>query len=1064
MVRPAKDQTQSTRRKPATAVTEKPVRRRPSRTRQPTKPLDPTPSRTVQQGEHRPFSQTGEKLPQGPNLQPQPIPHVTEQDSFVDTTHFTSHTEKPFTRFPSAFDHQPEEKFHQSPDFPTGVGNVPDFPTGVGNVPDFPRGVGNVPDFPRGVGNVPDFPRGVGNVPDFPTGVGNVPDFPRGVDNVPEGQFHHSPDVFDFPTGVGSVPEGSQHLGNDIHPDFGFGNAPRGVQGEELSTVEGVEENTNVIQPAEGDPLYVADEEVLPTTSLPIPDTTTETPFQRRRPSIRTRLRQRGPSRTTTPPPSPDTFQSEDPVQYDDEYSDDSLVAIQTTTTEDTPTTITTLSPFRQRIKDRLNRLNNRRRQSIASRTTTRQPTSKQTPSRSTTRQPTNDRTPSRTSTRQSINDQGSVRFSDTQPSSERGHSRTSTRQPNNDQDSVRFTSTQLNSDDKSNSDQITTTVSPRRRLLRPLGFDRSRFQSFRNKLRNRSRSRLTTTETPHEEEDTTNIPETPEEEVFSSGGRARRLNRFSHRPADTNEEGVLVVKEILRSSDQEVQETTHLEVSKKPEVDQTGDQLEERDSPAIEETFGEKPSVEKSTFNVQQEGEASQPRSQEADTRPIRPGFQGRRLADPNLRARFREFIKNRKNKLSSRYRTTEGPETSETLKQPEDATDEQTHSVTEDDPKQWTDGTHHSHHDAEGKSGLQDDASLSQQKEKEQPNDEALSAVLKERAERFEQRRKELQTQLLARRGEERFSRRIPTRPFKNRVPNKAVTKDVEQLTSDVGQDPSPFEEKQESEELPATRNDEQPSESLVQKVISIDGFRPIIETPPAPPTPLHPRPLQEPEIITAPPPSEENGDVMLFKVSAGFGGKQQQKEVTKLPLSDLLPPSTMIVREIGVGPPTTPSPQPPTPEIATPAASSKDVVQEDFAEQEGSESQHTPVLVSVQLVPDKATLHPDGDLALASATTTTIEPPSPSSSPSPSPTPQTEAPTASFPDSAQGSHASRPSFNLAAALARRSSLHKGKEADRDGTAGVSVTPVPYLTITMATGAPLLPLQMLLPLANSR
>ncbi|XP_063888947.1 protein piccolo-like [Scylla paramamosain] len=903
--RPEGNQRQTTQRNPVSHVTEQQERRRPSRTRRPTRPLDPTPH-TVQKEENQPFSHSGERLPQVPRLQPQPIAPVTEKDPFINPTPFTPHTQVPFTRFPGAFDNQP-------------------------------------------------------------------------------GQFQPSPDVFNFPTGDRRVPEGFQHLGNDIPSDFSF---PTGVQGEELSRVEGVEEDTNVIQGPDGGS-HVTDEEVISTTPSTIPDTTANTPPRRRLPNIRTRLRQRGSSRTTTPP---DAFQTEAPVQSDYEYFDDSLVTTQTPATEETPTTTTTLSPFRQRIKDRLNRLKNRRRQSIASSTTTRQPSSEESPSRST------------------------------------------IRQPSNDQESVHLTGTRINSEDESDSDQTTTTVSPRRRLLRPRGFDRKRFQSFREKLRSRIRDRVATSETPHTEEDTTKIPETAEEEVSPSGGRARRLNRFRPRPAEGNEESVLIVKEILRSSDQDIQETTQLEVSNKPEEEQTGDHPEGEDSPVLDESFGRKAADSKSTFDVQEEGEANQQTPPNPDA-PRRPGFLGRRLADPNIRARFREFLKNRKNKLSARYRTTEVPRTSKEPEQSEVDTEEQTPAATEEKP-QWAGRPPSSHHDAE-------------RKQEEQQREEAMNddAVLKERAERFEQRRKELRTKLLARRNEERLARRIPTQSPKNQVPSEAVTKDE-------SEDPPPFGMKQESED-PPTRRGERP----MQKVISIDGFRPIIETPPAPPTPLHSKPFQEPEIITAPPASEDDDMTMLIKVSANFGGKEQPKEVTKIPHSDLPPLSTMIVREIGTGRSTTPAPPSSTPKTATSEASSQDATEEDLAEQqEGSESQHAPVLLSVQTVPDKAPLHTDMVLALSQATASTTESPSPSS------TPMTEAPTPSSPDSTQTKHVSKPSFNLAAAFTRRSNLDKAVKGDSEETESVSVTPVPHFAITMATGAPLLPLEMLLPLANSR
>ncbi|XP_045114647.1 mucin-5AC-like [Portunus trituberculatus] len=77
--RPALDEKQTTQRKPVSLVTEQPERRRPSRTRRPTRPLDSTPH-NVQQEENQPFSHSSERLPQVPRLHPQPIAPVTEQN------------------------------------------------------------------------------------------------------------------------------------------------------------------------------------------------------------------------------------------------------------------------------------------------------------------------------------------------------------------------------------------------------------------------------------------------------------------------------------------------------------------------------------------------------------------------------------------------------------------------------------------------------------------------------------------------------------------------------------------------------------------------------------------------------------------------------------------------------------------------------------------------------------------------------------------------------------------------------------------------------------------------
>ncbi|XP_050695967.1 msx2-interacting protein-like [Eriocheir sinensis] len=831
--------------------------------------------------------------------------------------------------------------------------------------------------------------------------------FPDTFNLQSEEHFQHSPDVFNLPTGVGGAPDSPQYLGNDLHPDLGFGSGPGDVEGEGLGAVEEVEEDTNVIQPAEAD-LSLVPDEASAAPSSPLPDTTTASTPLRRRPSMRTRLRSRPSLRTTTPPP--DILHPEDTTQSDYDYSEDSVTTTEIPAIEDTLGTTTTLSPFRQRLQDRLDRLKNRRRQNYASHTTTRTLTSSR---RTTTQQPTT-----------------------------------------NQRGADRFAASQRDSDDEADADQPVTTVSPRRRLLRPSGLDRNKFQSFRNKLRSRIRSRVTTSETSETEEDTTVVPETTEEEEAPSGGRARRLNRFKPRPTESHREGVLVVKEILRSPDQETQETTRLEVSEKTTLEHNRDHPDGGDASATTEVFGGRKGDKRNPIDLQEDGEEGHTEPPEPEA-SAGPGFQGRRIVDPNFRARFRQFLKNRKNKLSARYRASGG--TDEESEGQEDVAD------AEEGQRLGVLRRPYSRPGAEGESHSQDNIGPAQgpQQQQQQQEEEELSAVLKERAEKFEQRRKELRDKLLARGDDGRLSRRIPALPFRDNVPEGVSTKDEEQLLPG-GEKSAP------TSEAPQAPDEEmKTTESPVQKVISIDGFRPIIETPPAPPTPTHPKPQQEPEVITAPPANEDDDVMMLFKVSAGFGGRkqqQQQKDVTRPSLSDLPPPSTMIVREIGAKPSTSPAPPPVTPGATTPVVplESDDAIEDDPEDpHEVMESQHAPVLLSVQTVPERASLDDHEGLVLTPATTRTTEPPPP---PPPSPSSPAEAEATSSPVPPRAGRPSRPSFNLAAASDRRGGPDNEGEAATGGAAVAPATPPPHLTITMATDSPFLPLEMLLPLSSSR
>ncbi|KAK7076421.1 hypothetical protein SK128_016671 [Halocaridina rubra] len=567
------------------------------------------------------------------------------------------------------------------------------------------------------------------------------------------------------------------------------------------------------------------DTEQTTSTRTPFASTETITPSSertpvRQRPNIRKRLRTRLGSRTTTTPEptfSEENVVIEDRRELDNEPSEDK---------DDTPreilstTTSTTLSPFKQRVRDRLNKLKNSNQNEDVARITTAAPTVEE-----------------------------------------------------------------VKETEKASS---TTTASPT--SLRG-GLDSERFQRYRNSLRNRFRNSRTTEKPAISEEDTKK--ENNEQRPSNAAALLTNLRNgriTSQRNQENNSEdenakneevlekeeiamdekenqdqeskdSALQVKDIL-NSDQQTEETRRHSISKEahtsvdyPEYSdaETENDNTKRETSAQEhlqhdtEITSDNPDEDYSSEVQETRNDTiSDPELDTEEEGPIK--MKGKRIINPNVRARFREFIRNRKNRLSSSYTTTTPtPESSRD-------TQNQNRSVSTESP-------------------------------------ETSTLSFKERMEQFNQNRQSIRQRFLANRqanDDERSSRRLPLRPLRNKIPN---IENEEEETNKKDEDKAGLRITSESESNKETES----SQTTVRNRV-IDGFAPSLH-------PIHVRPpshipFNEPEIITAAPGAKiANDNIFSVKVATSLAhGKTDltQNENKKIGEMDMIQ-GELMVKEI-------------------------------------------------------------------------------------------------------------------------------------------------------------------------
>ncbi|XP_071526622.1 uncharacterized protein [Panulirus ornatus] len=816
---------------------------------------------------------------------------------------------------------------------------------------------------------------------------------------LPNEDFAQNHQINDDPRTQVDIPTHTfkEDLPNDIiHPD------------------EGTKDDTNAILSFEGDDRNVADVTEVVTEPIITTTTTTRRPFVRRRPIIRNRLRPRLSSRTTTAAPT----------QIEPKVPSEGEVTVAETTdpavTEATPATTTTLSPLRQRIEERLNRLKNRRHKSR----------------QSTTEQP------------------------------------------------------------KSNTDTTTTSSSTSRRRLpsRRGSLSRQRFQSIRSRLR----SRTSTTESPasHSEGTTTETPLHTGSSRTST--RNRRINEYKPKSDEPREEYVLEVKEILRR-DQDAQETTRSVVHEKPDIDEqspvetlTAQTRNVESDPKEEEVPSDQSSLqdpEGKNHDTGEEGQANASRSPESndqDTSVTRVNEGESKVINPDFRARFREYLKNRKNRVSASYRTTESPVTSDNLKEADD----------------------------------------NSQKEPNE-HDETSGPIAKERMQLFQQRRRELRAKFLSRQtnDRERVSRRIPSRPFGNKFSSQ--TKPEESRTTSPKETPEESQDsvKEEAKSREISFQPQQPNinaqddDSLkTQETTSTISreYRPtlasLISNLPSS-VPIDQRP-KEPEIITAPSNIQGEAMSMSFKVSTSLAtnlkdGTTRIGNDFKDHEPETHEPMEITVEEIGIDSreheeenPDLKGTQPEITEHSFPPFQSQPTF-DSPADEPPQSSPHPPILISVLPSVLKASSTAVPSVSIPSQTTASVESHTTTGSDDLSeshentesrdvpafnekkdlsdllmshensrmlqtfPEPQDIRESADLVKSS-GRRVSKPSFNLGAILGRSRPKNTASSAasasDSSGSLGKEATPEPLLSITMATDPPRLPLEVLLPLYETR
>ncbi|XP_066972026.1 LOW QUALITY PROTEIN: mucin-17-like [Macrobrachium rosenbergii] len=592
-------------------------------------------------------------------------------------------------------------------------------------------------------------------------------------------------------------------------------------------------------------------------TTTQKPPVTFRGPILRRRPNLRNRVRTRLSSRDqTTPQPN----QSDESINtnVDENSSDDPET--------NGASTLTTASPFRQRVQERLNRFKEQKQGTETSSTTTESP------------------------------DEVNTKDSESGPDSE------------------------------------SDTTAPRK----PTGFrntNSDRFQNYRNRLRNRLRNRTPRTTVAPTAPKSSNNQATSRPSSLLTGQRNRRISPLKSRREEKDESEDVdsesrdgdVTEELVNAegkhtqdsadevslteeathevphteeaahevphteeaahevphteeathpnsepnTDQQVQETSHSLIQKPPpplEITSDfnpSDNSKSEDAVVLEKTEDEMPkNAEETGTGSTDLGKGSNDNLEEnhdnlennqKDTDPKR-----RRIINPNFRARFREFIKNRKNRLDTNDTTASPDSTGE-------GTEDQ--SDTKETP--------------------------------EVAQDENPNLSFKERMEHFNKNRENIRKRFLANRQTsegERSGRRIPIRPLRNKlVDGNGKNNENQPAAEEVKSESTSPEAREELDNTSVNNNDSQVQNKrnsvIVNKVT--DGFTPAL-------SPIHVKspliehlslqgattPVQETEIITAPPSARAEDSVATVKVSATLIGdskpplKNEEDSVTEKP----------------------------------------------------------------------------------------------------------------------------------------------------------------------------------------
>ncbi|XP_068234893.1 mucin-2-like [Palaemon carinicauda] len=576
------------------------------------------------------------------------------------------------------------------------------------------------------------------------------------------------------------------------------------------------DESNNIVE-------YGSDYDVVtdtPTTSPAPPSTTTQTvpvtfrgPLLRRRPNLRNRVRTRLPSRgQTTPQPS----QSDENIVVNDE--NDSSNDPETTDASD----ITTISPFRQRVQDRLNRFKEHQSTETSS-TTTESP----------------------------------------------------------EEDNIE------NSESNSESEPEAP-----RKPTGPRNTNSERFQNYRDRLRNRLRNRTPRTTVAPDSPRSNNNQAASRPSSLLTNQRNRRINPLKSRRQETvettdvdnesthenvAEEPVNVEMKENKDSADEVPDTEkETPLDKEPNTDQqvqeTSQSLIQKPPPSadlsINEANGSDVSKNEDDSLVVKNEEEMPKDIQETDPDSANVGVNAsdnlkessenpendkestdpkrRRIINPNFRARFREFIKNRKSRVDA----------SDSITAPDTTGDE-----TEDKPD------------------VNETPEVTQ--------DENSSLSFKERMEHFNKNRENVRKRFLANRQTsdgDRAGRRIPQRPFRNKfVAENEKSRENLQIADQEISVSTVSPEVPEQLESVSEGNDNSQSQNAKRNSVIVnkvtDGFTPAL-------SPIHVKspliehlslqgtttPVQETEIITAAPSAKVGDPIATFKVSATLTGENE------------------------------------------------------------------------------------------------------------------------------------------------------------------------------------------------
>ncbi|ROT72104.1 hypothetical protein C7M84_009519 [Penaeus vannamei] len=754
---------------------------------------------------------------------------------------------------------------------------------------------------------------------------------------------------------VVEAPEEYVYNGEDRGPEYAYNGEDRGPEFVDFQDYDNVPTTTAAT---------TTTSTTTTTTTTPAPQTTPRFrgPLLRRRPSVRERLR----TRTTTPRPTT-------------ESPEEDYVNSPEATDPPTQERTTTLSPFRQRIRDRLKRIRSR-----------------------------------------------------TQSNAE--------------------TTTPETTPETTESDKnIVTSPAPPPRVTRRR-FDPERYQRFREMIRKRNKNRIKEINKNSEEgtisdnEDDVEATESPDTgfEVTRPDFQNRRINRFRTATVESTEENVLLVREIT-GSDLETQETSQ--------------DLVKEEFPSEENPTAGNPTYDdnaEETNNSAYEDYSAEPEQLE-ETRPVEPPTDDvmsdnegteRKIINPNFRARFREFLKNRRNRVSARYSTTTAPEGEE---------ERELGTPKEDEGHDFI----HQSQENQGRS-FSSRSSIEDIPEK-------TSMSIKEKLEEISRNRQEARAKILANREHlrgDRLSRRIPIRPGstnklsgppKDETTSDSETNAKETTSENLAGFQSPTITEDETREIFAEDNAHEISSAvpfarpLVQNRPNGNRFIPSIGKPLITSKSQEAPEEEEPVIITAPPPIED-GDVVM-----SIEEEQSEEEDLSLAQSKIQEVTFEQSDEKSLG------------------------IQSDHSlESEQEESTSTtsapdyitsvPLTTTSSAAPEYRPTEPSTTTSSAAPEYRTTEPSTTTSSARPSLIPLASSPSLPKPSEEEESdfdslskpslpRVSKPTFQLRPAGHKREDDHVAISASDYSGEETVVTPVPFFTITMSTDEPMLPLERLMP-----